>query len=77
MRLTALDAPTMTTTAKAGNIHPRSISRLLKKGTARVVLRDPGSRRMIHRLAATAMTACNPSFSLDDRPTLLRCITFR
>ena len=76
VRFTAFDAPTMTRMANTANIQPRSMSVLLKNGTASVVSSSPGRLRMIQNAATAEMATCIISFSLPGRPWLSCSLTF-
>ena len=71
-RLTEFDAPTITKTAKATKNQLKSISKLLKKGTARDVAKSGLVRLIIQSVATMAIKTCKSNFNFPGSPLLFR-----
>ena len=77
VRFTALDAPTITSTAKGMKKKERSTSTVLRNGMASWLRRPAGEMSMISHAATTAMTTAASSLILPGTPLELRLVTFR
>jgi hypothetical protein len=77
VRLTALDAPTITSMPNGRKNQPSGISTSLKNGTARPV--DSGSSwtQMMIAVATMPITNCASSLKRPGSPLVLRLVSFR
>ena len=74
---TGSDAPTITKTATAMNIGPRSNSTPLRNGTASMYCNGSGDSRVIQKAADAAIMTWRMSLARPGSPLLLRWTTLR